>query len=138
MRGSLFYCFLICSALIEYKNISGKTLQESIEGEMSGALEELLVAIGTFNTLTKIWHFVHDITDTCSIYEGNLYWKPFLDQTLVVSLSYHVQATSVPLAVKCVKSVPAYFAERLQESMKVSQWFFFSILMADSENNGDI
>ncbi|XP_068576911.1 annexin A3a isoform X2 [Cebidichthys violaceus] len=51
--------------LVEYKNISGKTLQQSIEGEMSGELEELLVAI-----------------------------------------------------VKCVKSVPAYFAERLYESMK--------------------
>lgn len=31
--------------LVEYKNISGKSLQESIEGEMSGDLEELLVAI---------------------------------------------------------------------------------------------
>ncbi|XP_071384193.1 annexin A3-like isoform X1 [Centroberyx affinis] len=31
--------------LVEYKNISGKSLQESIEGEMSGELEELLVAI---------------------------------------------------------------------------------------------
>ncbi|KAE8291739.1 Extracellular matrix protein FRAS1 Precursor [Larimichthys crocea] len=51
--------------LVEYKNISGKTLQQSIEGEMSGDLEELLVAI-----------------------------------------------------VKCVKSVPAYFAERLYECMK--------------------
>ncbi|XP_076587134.1 annexin A3a isoform X2 [Chaetodon auriga] len=51
--------------LVEYKNISGKTLQESIEGEMSGELEELLVAV-----------------------------------------------------VKCVKSVPAYFAERLYGSMK--------------------
>nr|XP_040025093.1 annexin A3-like [Gasterosteus aculeatus aculeatus]XP_040025094.1 annexin A3-like [Gasterosteus aculeatus aculeatus] len=51
--------------LLEYKNVSGKTLQQSVEGEMSGALEELLVAI-----------------------------------------------------VKCVKSVPAYFAERLHASMK--------------------
>ncbi|KAM9742833.1 annexin A3a [Menidia menidia] len=50
---------------VEYKNISGKTLQQSIEGEMSGELEELLVAV-----------------------------------------------------VKCVKSVPAYFAERLYMSMK--------------------
>ncbi|KAF0034364.1 hypothetical protein F2P81_014430 [Scophthalmus maximus] len=50
---------------VEYKSISGKTLQHSIEGEMSGELEELLVAI-----------------------------------------------------VKCVKSRPAYFAERLHESMK--------------------
>ncbi|XP_022609480.1 annexin A3 [Seriola dumerili] len=51
--------------LVEYKIISGKTLQQSIEGEMTGELEELLVAI-----------------------------------------------------VKCVKSVPAYFAECLHESMK--------------------
>ncbi|KAM8885614.1 annexin A3a [Spinachia spinachia] len=51
--------------LLEYKNISGKSLQHSIEGEMTGELEELLVAI-----------------------------------------------------VKCVKSVPAYFAERLHHSMK--------------------
>ncbi|KAI1904682.1 hypothetical protein AGOR_G00008210 [Albula goreensis] len=51
--------------LVEYKNISGKTLQQSIENEMSGNLEDLLVAI-----------------------------------------------------VKCVKSVPAYMAERLYKSMK--------------------
>ncbi|KAK9532706.1 hypothetical protein VZT92_010080 [Zoarces viviparus] len=31
--------------LVEYKTISKKTLQESIEGEMSGDLEELLVAV---------------------------------------------------------------------------------------------
>ncbi|XP_007547506.1 annexin A3a [Poecilia formosa] len=53
--------------LVEYKNISGKTLQQSIEGEMSGELEELLVAV-----------------------------------------------------VKCVKSLPAYFAELLHKSMKGS------------------
>ncbi|KAM4745204.1 annexin A3a isoform 2-T3 [Anableps anableps] len=51
--------------LVEYKNISKKTLQQSIEGEMSGELEELLVAV-----------------------------------------------------VKCVKSLPAYFAELLHKSMK--------------------
>lgn len=51
--------------LVDYKAISGKTLQESIESEMSGHLEKLLVAI-----------------------------------------------------VKCVKSVPAYLAERLYKSMK--------------------
>lgn len=51
--------------LIEYKNISKKTLQESIESEMSGDLEELLVAV-----------------------------------------------------LKCVKNVPAYFAERLFKAMK--------------------
>lgn len=51
--------------LVEYKSISKKTLQESIESEMSGNLEKLLVAV-----------------------------------------------------VKCVKSVPAYLAERLFKSMK--------------------
>uniref|UniRef100_A0A671T4C0 Annexin n=1 Tax=Sinocyclocheilus anshuiensis TaxID=1608454 RepID=A0A671T4C0_9TELE len=51
--------------LVEYKSLSGKTLQESIEREMSGRLEDILVAI-----------------------------------------------------VKCVKSVPAYLAERLYKSMK--------------------
>ncbi|KAM4532936.1 annexin A3b [Fundulus diaphanus] len=51
--------------LIEYKNISKKTLQESIESEMSGDLENLLVSV-----------------------------------------------------VKCVKNVPAYFAERLFKAMK--------------------
>lgn len=40
--------FLFRVALVEYKNISGKTLQESIEREMSGALEKLLVAIGKY------------------------------------------------------------------------------------------
>lgn len=34
------------SALVEYKSLSGKTLQESIEREISGRLEEILVAIG--------------------------------------------------------------------------------------------
>lgn len=51
--------------LVEYKNISKKTLQESIESEMSGNLEKLLVAV-----------------------------------------------------VKCVKTVPAYLAERLFKSME--------------------
>ncbi|KAA0717290.1 Annexin A3 35-alpha calcimedin [Triplophysa tibetana] len=51
--------------LVEYKNISGKTLQKSIEKEMSGEMEELLVAI-----------------------------------------------------VKCIMNTPAYFAEKLHESMK--------------------
>lgn len=40
----LFYL----SALVEYKSLSGKTLQESIEREMSGRLEEILVAIGDY------------------------------------------------------------------------------------------
>lgn len=39
----------ILAALIEYKNISKKTLQESIKSEMSGNLEKLLVAVGEQN-----------------------------------------------------------------------------------------
>lgn len=46
--------FLFCVALVEYKNISGKTLQESIEGEMSGALEKVLVAIGKSNVFINM------------------------------------------------------------------------------------
>ncbi|CAG09630.1 unnamed protein product, partial [Tetraodon nigroviridis] len=51
--------------LVEYASVSGKTLQESIQSEMSGRLESLLLAV-----------------------------------------------------VKCVSSVPAYFAELLYKSMK--------------------
>lgn len=43
---SLFFFFL---ALVEYKAISKKTLQDSIESEMSGNLEKLLVAVGEKN-----------------------------------------------------------------------------------------
>ena len=45
LRGSFFP-----KAMVEYKTISKKSLQESIEGEMSGDLEDLLVAIGTDHT----------------------------------------------------------------------------------------
>lgn len=38
------WCYML--ALVEYKAVSGKTLQESIEKEMSGRLEDILVAIG--------------------------------------------------------------------------------------------
>ncbi|KAG7491039.1 annexin A3 [Solea senegalensis] len=59
--------FIEILSLVKYKNISEKSLQKSIESEMSGELEELMVAI-----------------------------------------------------VKCVKSRPAYFAERLHDSMEGS------------------
>lgn len=36
----------VLAALVEYKEISKKTLQDSIESEMSGDLEKLLVAVG--------------------------------------------------------------------------------------------
>lgn len=41
----LFFCYVL-AALVEYKALSKKTLQESIESEMSGDLEKLLVAVG--------------------------------------------------------------------------------------------
>lgn len=48
------------TALVEYKALSNKTLQESIEREMSGNLEDLLVAIGTKDysqvTLKDVMH----------------------------------------------------------------------------------
>lgn len=53
-------CIEVCvvfSALIEYKNICKKTLQESIESEMSGNLEKLLVAVGEENTPSPDFHF---------------------------------------------------------------------------------
>ncbi|KAL0965821.1 hypothetical protein UPYG_G00286200 [Umbra pygmaea] len=69
--------------LVEYKALSKKTLQESIESEMSGHLEDILVAI-----------------------------------------------------VKCVKSVPAYMAERLFKSMKgagTSESILTRIMVSRSE-----
>nr|XP_046230987.1 annexin A3b [Scatophagus argus]XP_046230988.1 annexin A3b [Scatophagus argus] len=69
--------------LVEYKGISKKTLQESIESEMSGNLEKLLVAV-----------------------------------------------------VKCVKNVPAFFAERLFKSMKglgTTESILIRILVSRSE-----
>lgn len=36
----------VFAALVEYKSMSKKTLQESIESEMSGNLQKLLVAVG--------------------------------------------------------------------------------------------
>lgn len=45
-------------ALVDYKNISNKTLQESIESEMSGNLEKLLVAVGektVIRTFLRPW-----------------------------------------------------------------------------------
>lgn len=47
---------LSLTALIEYKNISKKTLQESIESEMSGDLEDLLVAVGEKCSLLRVLH----------------------------------------------------------------------------------
>lgn len=50
-------CIKICyvlTALVEYKNISKKTLQQSIESEMSGNLEDLLVAVGEKNVLHSV------------------------------------------------------------------------------------
>uniref|UniRef100_UPI0037E98420 annexin A3a isoform X2 n=1 Tax=Semicossyphus pulcher TaxID=241346 RepID=UPI0037E98420 len=69
--------------LVHYNTISGTTLQQSIEGEMSGELQKLLVAV-----------------------------------------------------VKCVKSVPAYFAECLYKSMKgggTDEWTLNRIMVSRCE-----
>lgn len=52
--GNLTALYL-CLALTEYETISEKTLQESIEKEMSGELMELLVAIGRLMCLSMWW-----------------------------------------------------------------------------------
>lgn len=61
---------------MEYKNISKKTLQESIESEMSGNLEELLVAVGENDTDDVGWTVdpVESMTDVpfCSLSLENL------------------------------------------------------------------
>ena len=44
-------------ALVEYHSLSGKTLQQSIEREMSGPLEDLLVAIGSKHTVVRYHSF---------------------------------------------------------------------------------
>lgn len=49
----------ILAALIEYKNISKKTLQESIKSEMSGNLEKLLVAVGEQNVTSLARFYRH-------------------------------------------------------------------------------
>lgn len=86
------------AALIEYKNISKKTLQESIESEMSGNLEDLLVAVGERSAPS---------------------WRPDMHVEWGAREINLNNLFSPPL-VKCVKSVPAYMAERLFKSMRVS------------------
>lgn len=76
---------------------------------MSGELEELLVAIGTTNALgggvlLSLFSSKHPFDVGA---EGFLF---------------------VALAVKCVKSVPAYFAERLYKSMKVCGLLVFFLV----------
>lgn len=73
--------------------MSKKTLQESIESEMSGTLQHLLVAVGEKPQTS--W------TKSCTFEAQRL------------------QCSCFP--VKCVKNVPAYFAERLFSAMKVKR-----------------
>lgn len=80
---------------MEYTSISGKTLQQSIASEMSGDLESLLLAIGESEHTGNIRQAETKRARVCS----NL---------------------CLLFPVKCVNSVPAYFAELLYKSMKVS------------------
>ena len=67
------------AALVEYKSISKKTLQESIESEMSGNLEKILVAIGEGFSVSciMILNFHHEgpsrllVIDTCLVLLDN-------------------------------------------------------------------
>lgn len=97
-------CF---AALVEYKNISKKTLQESIESEMSGNLEKLLVAVGE-QTVSQESIFILMIHRS---------WQRLLRSVLL-------------FLVKCVKNVPAYLAELLFKSMKVSWRMYLSTFTA--------
>lgn len=76
---------------MEYTSISGKTLQQSIESEMSGGLERLLLAIGES--------------------EHSRRTRPARQM---------LPLTSALFSVKCVNSIPAFFAELLYKSMKVT------------------
>uniref|UniRef100_A0AAX7TKX4 Annexin n=1 Tax=Astatotilapia calliptera TaxID=8154 RepID=A0AAX7TKX4_ASTCA len=53
--------------LIEYKNISKKTLQESIKSEMSGNLEKLLVAVGRMSLFSKLYLVQGAGTTECTL-----------------------------------------------------------------------
>lgn len=88
-------------ALVEYLNVSGKTLQQSIESEMSGNLKKLLVAVGRSDAAHS------HCADSC------LCNKRF-------------NHSFCPSSVKCVKSVPTYLAERLYGSMKVNTLLLLS------------
>lgn len=59
MYSSLWF---VLAALVEYKNISKKTLQESIESEMSGNLEKLLVAVGEEKRIICV--FIRDMSNS--------------------------------------------------------------------------
>ena len=65
-------------ALMEYRSLSGKTLQKSIEGEMSGPLEELLVAIGT-----KHIRQIPPVLFTVLVVSFVCYWLPWLLDVVV-------------------------------------------------------
>lgn len=95
------------AALVEYKSISRKTLQESIESEMSGELESLLLAIGESENTSNIRQAATKLENLSN-------WT---DSRVLFNLC-------CLFPVKCVNSVPAYFAELLYKSMKVNIQLF--------------
>lgn len=54
-------------------------------------------------------------------------YNKYLATNLCIIEKYMLFTTSASLPVKCVKSVPAYFAERLYESMKVNALFLLHV-----------
>ncbi len=83
----LFYL----SALVEYKSLSGKTLQESIEREMSGRMEEILVAIGDYKVFLVVFkaltspHKMHKYFQFCLIVFYFIFYCLMLNFVLVKS-----------------------------------------------------
>ncbi|MCI4388575.1 hypothetical protein PGIGA_G00087600 [Pangasianodon gigas] len=126
--------------LLEYKNLSKKTLQQSIESEMSGDLEKVLVAIvkcvqsvpgymaELLHKSMKKWgtdeskfieilcrRSVPQLRQTLLEYK-NLS-KKTLQQSIESEMSGDLEKVLVAI-VKCVQSVPGYMAELLHKSMK--------------------
>lgn len=84
----------------EYLKISGKPIERSIKGELSGDFEKLMLAVGTSARGGR-----------CAVV--GLCWA--------VGRGAGVPPLTLPVspAVKCIRSTAEYFAERLYKAMKV-------------------
>ena len=55
LSASFGFC---CAVFDEYKEISGKDLEETIASEMSGTLEEAMLAVGMYSVLVFFSKFI--------------------------------------------------------------------------------
>lgn len=114
---------LVCcvsSVFDAYKKLSGSDIEDSIEGETAGNLENLLLAVGKTHDLSAPQQIDQTHTEnrgsagigakTTSGYMTEIHHYTAACQCLLFVLS----------TVKCARSVPDYFAERLYKSMRVS------------------